>query len=45
MMEECPYVRKEAGSLSNVKTSNLENMFKRKSCCNAVSPVLESGGI
>ena len=32
MVEEYPYVRKEVGSLSDVKMSNLEDTFKKKSC-------------
>lgn len=42
MIEEYPYVRKEVGSLSDVKMSNLENTFKKKSCFKSF---LESGGI
>lgn len=38
MIEEYPYVRKEVGSLDDMKMSNLENMFKKDS-------FLESGGI
>lgn len=42
MIEEYPYVRKEVGSLNDVKMSNLENMFKKKS---GFKSFLESGGI
>lgn len=31
MIEEYPYVRKEVGSLNDVKMSNLENTFEKKS--------------
>lgn len=42
MIEEYPYVKKEIGSLSDVKMSLLEDMLKKKSCFKSF---IESGRI